>query len=121
MEKSKINRFVQKYTLAGLVESVKWETKDNTLSTSFISDDKSVLGSVSISYFDFQNTTLGIYDTSKLTKMIAVLDDDLEFNVSDVESATTFVESFRLIVEKAFPPLLTLAKLKLPEPSVCNT
>lgn len=85
MEKSKINRFVQKYTLAGLVESVKWETKDNTLSTSFISDDKSVLGSVSLSDFDFQNTTLGIYDTSKLTKMIAVLDDDLEFNVSDVE------------------------------------
>ena len=48
MEKSKINRFVQKYNLAGLVESVKWETKDNTLSTSFISDDKSVLGNVSI-------------------------------------------------------------------------
>jgi hypothetical protein len=85
MEKSKINRFVQKYTLAGLVESVKWETKDNTLRTSFISDDKSVLGSVSLENFNFQDSTLGIYDTSKLTKMIGVLDDDLEFNVSDIE------------------------------------
>jgi hypothetical protein len=85
MEKSKINRFVQKYTLAGLVESVKWETKDNTLRTSFISDDKSVLGSVSLENFTFQDSTLGIYDTSKLTKMIGVLDDDLEFNVSDIE------------------------------------
>ena len=85
MEKSKINRFVQKYTLAGLVESVKWEVKDNSLHTSFISDDKSVLGSVSLSDFEFQNTTLGIYDTSKLTKMIGVLDDDLEFGVSDIE------------------------------------
>jgi hypothetical protein len=85
MEKSKINRFVQKYTLAGLVESVKWEVKDNSLHTSFISDDKSVLGSVSLSDFEFQNTTLGIYDTSKLTKMIGVLDDGLEFGVSDIE------------------------------------
>ena len=85
MEKSKINRFVQKYTLAGLVESVKWEVKDNSLHTSFISDDKSVLGSVSLSDFEFQNTTLGIYDTSKLTKMIGVLDADLEFGVSDIE------------------------------------
>ena len=66
MEKSKINRFVQKYNLAGLVESVKWETKDNTLSTSFISDDKSVLGNVSMTDFQFQDSVFGIYDTSKL-------------------------------------------------------
>jgi hypothetical protein len=85
MEKSNINRFVQKYNLAGLVESVKWETKDNTLTTSFISDDKSVLGSVSLSDFEFQDSELGIYDTSKLTKMLGVLDSDIEFAISDVE------------------------------------
>ena len=85
MEKSKINRFVQKYNLAGLVESVKWETKDNTLSTSFISDDKSVLGNVSMSDFQFQDSVFGIYDTSKLTKMLGVLDSDVEFSISDIE------------------------------------
>lgn len=85
MEKSKINRFVQKYNLAGLVESVKWETKDNTLSTSFISDDKSVLGNVSMSDFQFQDSVFGIYDTSKLTKMLAVLDSDVDFSISDIE------------------------------------
>ena len=85
MEKSKINRFVQKYNLAGLVESVKWETKDNTLSTSFISDDKSVLGNVSMTDFQFQDSVLGIYDTSKLTKMLGVLDSDVEFSISDIE------------------------------------
>src|SRR5210317_1393138 len=84
MEKSNINRFVQKYNLAGLVESVKWETKDNTLTTSFISDDKSVLGSVSFSDFQFEDSELGIYDTSKLTKMLGVLDSDIEFAISDV-------------------------------------
>ena len=85
MEKSKINRFVQKYNLAGLVESVKWETKDNTLSTSFISDDKSVLGNVSMTDFQFQDSVFGIYDTSKLTKMLGVLDSDVEFSISDIE------------------------------------
>ena len=50
MKKAKINRFVSKYNLAGLVESVKWETKDGDLSTSFISDDKSVLGTVTLDF-----------------------------------------------------------------------
>tara|TARA_B110000977_G_scaffold127538_1_gene162956 strand:- start:3731 stop:4444 length:714 start_codon:yes stop_codon:yes gene_type:complete len=84
MEKSNINRFVQKYNLAGLVESVKWEAKDNTLKTAFISDDKSVLGSVTYSDFEFEDSELGIYDTSKLTKMLSVLGSDIEFNISDV-------------------------------------
>jgi hypothetical protein len=85
MEKSKINRFVQKYNLAGLVESVKWETNNNTLTTSFISDDKSVLGNVSMTNFEFQDSVFGIYDTSKLTKMLGVLDSDVEFSISDIE------------------------------------
>ena len=59
MEKQKLNRFVQKYTLAGLVESVKWESKDGSLSTSFISDDKSVLGNVTMTEFEGSNATLG--------------------------------------------------------------
>ena len=42
MEKQSLSRFVSKYNLSGLVESVKWESKDGSLTTSFISDDKSV-------------------------------------------------------------------------------
>ena len=85
MEKQKLNRFVQKYTLAGLVESVKWESKDGSLSTSFISDDKSVLGNVTMKEFDSSAATFGVYDTSKLTKMVSVLDDDIEFSISDID------------------------------------
>ena len=85
MEKQKLNRFVQKYTLAGLVESVKWESKDGSLSTSFISDDKSVLGSVSMKEFDGSDATLGVYDTTKLTKMLSVLGDGVDFAIQDIE------------------------------------
>jgi hypothetical protein len=85
MEKQKLNRFVQKYTLAGLVESVKWESKDGSLNTSFISDDKSVLGSVSMKEFDGSDATLGVYDTTKLTKMLSVLGDGVDFAIQDIE------------------------------------
>ena len=61
MEKTRINRFISKYNLAGLVESVKWESKEGSLSTNFISDDKSVLGTVTLSEFDFEDLVQGFY------------------------------------------------------------
>ena len=85
MEKQSLNRFVSKYNLAGLVESVKWESKDGSLTTSFISDDKSVLGSVSMKDFDSTDATFGVYDTTKLTKMLSVLGDDIEFSINEID------------------------------------
>jgi hypothetical protein len=68
-----------------LVESVKWESKDGSLNTSFISDDKSVLGSVSMKEFDSSNAEFGVYDTTKLTKMLSVLGNDVEFSINDID------------------------------------
>ena len=85
MEKQQLNRFVSKYNLSGLVESVKWESKDGSLNTSFISDDKSVLGSVTMKEFDSSNAEFGVYDTSKLTKMLSVLGNDVEFSINDID------------------------------------
>jgi len=85
MEKQKLNRFVSKYNLAGLVESVKWESKDGSLNTSFISDDKSVLGNVTMKEFDGSDATFGVYDTTKLTKMLSILDNDVDFSIQDID------------------------------------
>ena len=85
MEKQQLNRFVSKYNLAGLVESVKWESKDGSLSTSFISDDKSVLGNVTMKEFDGTNLTFGVYDTTKLTKMLSVLGESVDFSINDID------------------------------------
>jgi len=85
MEKQSLNRFVSKYNLAGLVESVKWESKEGSLTTSFISDDKSVLGNVTMKEFDSSDTAFGVYDTTKLTKMLSVLGDDVDFSINDVD------------------------------------
>ena len=85
MEKGKLSNFINKYSLGGLVESVKWESKDNTLSASFISDDKSVLGNVKMSDFKFKDSEFGVYDTSKLTKMLSVLGTDVDFDITAVD------------------------------------
>jgi hypothetical protein len=85
MEKQQLNRFVSKYNLAGLVESVKWESKDGSLTTSFISDDKSVLGSVTMKEFEGDAAEFGVYDTTKLSKMLSVLGNDVDFSISDID------------------------------------
>ena len=85
MEKQQLNRFVSKYNLAGLVESVKWESKDGSLTTSFISDDKSVLGSVTMKDFEGDNADFGVYDTTKLSKMLSVLGNDVDFSILDID------------------------------------
>ena len=85
MEKQSLNRFVSKYNLAGLVESVKWESSEGSLTTSFISDDKSVLGNVTMKEFDSSDASFGVYDTTKLTKMLSVLGDDVDFSINDID------------------------------------
>ena len=46
MNKSQLSNFITKYTLGGEIKSTKWTSDGNSLSTRFISGDKSVVGSV---------------------------------------------------------------------------
>lgn len=85
MEKQSLNRFISKYNLSGLIESVKWESEGGILSTSFISDDKSVLGNVKMTEFEGTDANFGVYDTTKFTKMLGVLGDDVTLSINDID------------------------------------
>ena len=82
MQKSKLDRFIQKYNLGGNVNSVKWKSNGDTLSTSFITPDKSLLGNVKVDKFPFENAELGVYQTDQLKSLIGVLGDDVSLDVS---------------------------------------
>ena len=82
MQKSKLDRFIAKYNLGGNVNSVKWKSKDNTLSTTFVTADKSLMGNVSVEKFDFENAELGIYTTDQLQRLLSVLGEDVNMNLS---------------------------------------
>ena len=82
MQKTKLNRFIQKYNLNGNVNSVKWTAKDDVLSTTFVTSDKSLMGSVKVNNLSFDNGNVGIYTTDQLVKLLNVLDEDVTIDVS---------------------------------------
>jgi len=82
MQKTKLNRFIQKYNLNGNVNSVKWSAKDNTLSTTFVTSDKTLMGTVKVDNFQFDNGDVGVYTTDQLIKLLGVLGEDVTMNVS---------------------------------------
>ena len=85
MKKSLINRFVEKYNLGGNINSVVLSVKDNKLNTRFITDDKSLLGEMTMKNFKFDEAEMGVYNTEQLTKLLSVLDSDIEVNLSKVD------------------------------------
>ena len=82
MQKTKLNRFIQKYNLNGNVNSVKWTSKDSRLSTVFVTSDKSLMGNVKVDNFQFDNGELGVYTTDQLIKLLGVLGEDVTMDVS---------------------------------------
>ena len=82
MQKSKLDKFISKYNLGGNVNSVKWKSSGDSLSTSFVTPDKSLLGSVKVDKFQFEDAELGVYQTDQLKSLIGVLGDDVSLDVS---------------------------------------
>ena len=92
MKKDKILEFISRYNLGGSVEAVKWETTgDSTCSTTFITDDKSVLGQVSVKDFDLAEGEVGVYDTARLKQLLTVVGDDVDIEVTNVNDKNVSV------------------------------
>ena len=82
MQKSKLDRFISKYNLGGNVNSVKWKSSGDTISTSFVTPDKSLLGSVKVNKFPFDKAEIGVYQTDQLKSLINVLGDDVSLDLT---------------------------------------
>ena len=82
MNKITLDTFIQKYNLGGNINSVKWESNGDTLSTRFISPDKSLLGELSLTKQSLPNFEVGVYDTPLLSKMMGTLADKVDFSLT---------------------------------------
>jgi hypothetical protein len=81
MKKQLINSFTDKYSLNGLIESVKWSvvSADNQIKTASTSDDKNILAFVTLKdAAKLSDIEFGVNDTAKLKKMLGVLGDEVE-------------------------------------------
>tara|TARA_Y100000593_G_C4318822_1_gene342495 strand:+ start:3917 stop:4636 length:720 start_codon:yes stop_codon:yes gene_type:complete len=86
MNKNILTKFIQKYNLSGNVESVKWRSKNKKLSTSFVTEDKTLLGMVNLNNFDFNNCEIGINDTAQLNKLLNILEDDVSLSLTELNN-----------------------------------
>ena len=85
MNKQKLTGFVEKYSLGNTIESVPWSIKSNTLTTEFVSEDRTLLGSVTLNSFAIDDAEIGIYNTTQLQKMISVLGSDVNVNLKKAD------------------------------------
>ena len=80
MKKQVLNTIIDKYSLNGSIESVKWvvDNKNKQIKTSSISDDKNALSYVTIKDdAGLVDSEFGINDTTKLKKLLNVLTEEV--------------------------------------------
>ena len=124
MNKVKLNRFVEKYHLSGNVNSVALATKEDTLSTRFMSGDKSLLGELVMKNWSFKDSEIGVYDTEQLVKLLGVLSDDImlelvssgdkavALKISDADASVNYMLSDLSVINKP-PQLKNVPKFEL--------
>jgi hypothetical protein len=84
MNKSELNKFIDLYNLNGTIESVKIISDGDKAKTSFVSDDKTLAGTVTFSSVTLEKGEYGIFDTAQLKKMIGVLEENIEITVNKI-------------------------------------
>ncbi len=87
MNKSKLERFIQKYSLGGAVERAIWDFRNNKLSTTFVTPGKSLLGKVSVDNFIFEDVKLGVYSTNQLQRLLNFLSDNIDISLVKVNNS----------------------------------
>ena len=88
MKKQTINTFIDKYSLNGTIESVKWviDSTNKQIKTASISDDKNVISFVVIKdNAGLNDAEIGINDTAKLKKLLGVLNDEVNISFNTRE------------------------------------
>tara|TARA_Y100001972_G_scaffold18773_1_gene21464 strand:+ start:17063 stop:17770 length:708 start_codon:yes stop_codon:yes gene_type:complete len=82
IEKTKLLGFINRYALGGNVESVKWKTGSDNITTNFVSTDKTLKGTIKTNIKGIHDDEFGIYETSQLVRMLSILDEEIEINTS---------------------------------------
>lgn len=85
MKKLLLEKFIKKYTLSGIIESVKWtiDSSSKQLKTLAISDEKNLLVDIRlVNFSDINSTCIGIYNTCQLFEMLRVLGDEINIKIN---------------------------------------
>jgi hypothetical protein len=81
LDKRILNGFIDRYHLNGVIEKVKWVSDGNSLKARFINDSQNLVGEIELNGFKFPEGEFGIYNTSMLSKLLYILENDLLIQV----------------------------------------
>jgi hypothetical protein len=77
ISKFELQAVINKYYIGGLIEAVKWEIKDKQLNIKFTSPTKEMLGEVTHTKFNLEDSNVGISNTSQIIKLIRITNGDV--------------------------------------------
>lgn len=83
MNKTKFEGFLNRYSLGGEVEAVIIRSDGNSVTTEMVSDNRTMIGSVTMEEDTFPNGTFPILTTSLLKQFLSVLDNNVEVDVKN--------------------------------------
>jgi len=86
MDKKLLDGFIKKYHLNGRVNSVQWDTTGTSVSTLFNSDERDLVGLVTLKDFKFPLAKIGVYDTKALAGGLSVLESDVSLELRQVDN-----------------------------------
>jgi len=112
ISKIELQNIINKYYLNGLVESVKWEIKDNKLSIKYTSPTKEMIGEVTHTNFNVEDSTVGISNTSQLLKLIGITGGDvmLSYIKSNKMFTKLIISDNQFTINYALADILTISK-----------
>ena len=113
MNKQKLVRFINKYYLNGIADSVvlKSNSNEQKLYTRFVSSDKTLLGVIQRDSWNFEDASIGVYTTEQLLKLLSVLDEDI---------TVTLTKSEDKAISLKISDLLSSVNYMLSDPSIIN-
>ena len=113
MKKSLLEKFIQKYTLSGAINSVNLDSTNGALSVSGVTSDMQAMAFVKSDNLSLPNGRYSIYDTSQLRSLLGVFGQSDNINVN-VETS----QDVPVALQMDDSPFHTKVKFVLSDPQV---
>ena len=81
INKGELQAIISKYNLGGMIDAVKWSTQDKQLTIKFNAPTRDMIGEVTHTSFDLEDSEIAIYNTSQLDKLLAITSGDLNLQL----------------------------------------
>ena len=81
INKGELQAIISKYNLGGMIDAVKWSIQDKQLTIKFNAPTRDMIGEVTHTSFDLEDSEIAIYNTSQLDKLLAITSGDINLQL----------------------------------------